>query len=471
MSQDFADGLVQFALQNGAQYCDVRAETVETSSFLLENGQIEHFLYKVEDGLGVRVLVDGAWGFYSLSNPKSLDELKDGVANAIKSSLCYAETKKQKVKLAETRTYVDTVDHKAIKKPTSEEMIKLALECDKIIRTRDRIYKSSISARHDVFNKYFVNSDGAKITQNYDDTIINLSAIANESGLSETVSTTEGGRGGLELITGKNNIFERAESISKKADELISAKPVKEEKATVVMNPDFVALLTHEILGHPSEADRVLGKEMAWAGGAWWSGKLGTKIGSTELNVIDDPTISSSLGWYRYDDEGVIASRKSLVQDGVLVGHMQSRETAFLFDTEPNSAMRSTGYSFMPLIRMACTCISPGNWDPEEMIKDVKSGYLICDMKVPSIDMMRYNWSISCQYAQKIENGECKELLRDVIVMGNAPEFFNSIDARGKDFTVRPITNCGKGDPMQIMRMGNGGPHIRGRATVKSVGT
>ena len=76
------------------------------------------------------------------------------------------------------------------------------------------------------------------------------------------------------------------------------------------MNPDFVALLTHEILGHPSEADRVLGKEMAWAGGAWWAGKIGTKIGSSELNVIDDPTIPTSLGWYKYDDEGVPCDKK-----------------------------------------------------------------------------------------------------------------------------------------------------------------
>ena len=105
----------------------------------------------------------------------------------------------------------------------------------------------------------------------------------------------------------------------------------------------------------------------------------------------------------------------------------------------------------------------------EEIIKDVKNGYYISNMKIPSIDMKRYNWSISCQYAQKIENGELTDLLRDVIVMGTAPEFFNSIDACGNDFTVRPITNCGKGDPMQSMIMGNGGPTIRGTATVKSV--
>ncbi|MDE1829698.1 MAG: TldD/PmbA family protein [Thaumarchaeota archaeon] len=470
MLEDFADRAILFALQSGAQYCDVRAEVVTTDGFLLENGQIEHFTSKAESGLGVRMLADGAWGFYSISNPKSSDELREGVVDATKSALYYAQTKKHKVKLADSKAHVDLVIHRAAREPTTEEMVKLALECDKMIQTKKRIQTSSIFMHYDKFHKYFASSDGSKITQSYVDTIASLSATANESGLSETVSTTEGGRGGLELITEKDTLLMRAESISEKASKLVDARPAKEDKATVVMNPDFVALLAHEILGHPSEADRVLGKEMAWAGGAWWAGKLGTKIGSTEVDVIDDPTIQSSLGCYKYDDEGVLASRKSLVKDGVLVGHMQSRETASLFGTSPNSAMRSTGYSFMPLIRMACTCIAPGNWDPDEMIKDVKSGYLICDMKVPSIDMMRYNWSISCQYAQKIENGECKELLRDVLVMGNAPEFFNSIDARGKDFTVRPITNCGKGDPMQIMRMGNGGPHIRGVATVKSIG-
>jgi TldD protein len=468
--QDFADKMVQFALQNGAQYCDVRAENTKSDGFLLENGQIEHIASKTENGLGLRLLVSGAWGFYSISNPNSFDELKNGVTDAIKSASFYSHIKKNKIKLAETKAYTDTINRISAKPSTTAEMIQLALDCDKAIRTRKRIHKSSIHMHHDEFQKYFINSDGARISQNYDDTIINMTVTASESGLSETVSTTEGGRGDLQLVLNANKILQRSQFISEKADKLIDAKPAKEDKAVVVMNPDFVALLSHEILGHPSEADRVLGKEMAWAGGAWWAGKLGTKIGSQELDVIDDPTIPSSLGWYKYDDEGVIASRKSLVKEGTLVSHMQSRETAYLFDTEPNSAMRATNHSFMPLIRMACTCIGPGNWNPEEMINEVKSGYLVCDMKVPSIDMMRYNWSISCQYAQKIENGELTDLLRDVVVLGNAPDFFNSIDARGKDFTVRPITNCGKGDPMQIMRMGNGGPHIRGIATVKSIG-
>jgi TldD protein len=294
-------------------------------------------------------------------------------------------------------------------------------------------------------------------------------AIAHESGLTQSVNITEGGRGGMEQITKNNKAQESAKNISQKASELLDAIPVKEEKTTLIMNPDFVSLLTHEILGHPSEADRVLGKEMAWAGGAWWKDKLGEQVGSEHLSVFDDPTIPGSLGWYYFDDEGVETKKTTLLEKGVLKNHMQNRETANDFRTQPSANMRATNYRFMPLIRMACTCIEPGDWNPKEMIKEVKSGYLVSNMKVPSIDMKRYNWSISSQYAQKIENGELTDLVRDVIVMGTAPEFFKSIDACGKDFTVRPITNCGKGDPMQSMIMGNGGPSIRGTATIKSV--
>lgn len=469
--EDYAEKAIKIALDVGSQYCDVRAESVKTEGFVIENGEVENFVSSRDSGLGIRVLVNGAWGFYSVSAPKSFDIIQQNIVDTVKAARYYSDYKKHMIKLADIRSFTDDIQFPVLVEPNMEEMMKLGLESDKIIRDKKRIIKSSVSMHHDKFHKYFINSEGSKITQDFDDVMANLSATAHYSGLTESVNTTEGGRGGLEMVTGKNDILVVSKSISEKADALLDAKTVKEEKATVVMNPDFVALLSHEILGHPSEADRVLGKEMAWAGGAWWAGKLGTKIGSSELNVIDDPTIQSSLGWYKYDDEGVPATRKMLVEDGVLCNHMQSRETASLFDTEPNSSMRATGYSFMPLVRMACTCITPGNWDPAEMIKDVKNGFLISNMKIPSIDMMRYNWSISCQYAQKIENGELGELLRDVIVMGNSPEFFESIDARGKDFQVRPIGNCGKGDPMQIMRMGNGGPHIRGKSIVKSVAT
>ena len=464
---DFADKAVKFAIDSGVQYCDARAEQQETKSILIENNEVEHVKTNKDEGIGIRLIKDGAWGFCSITNPHSFDQIKEILNNTIKNSSYNGATRKNKIKLHKNSDTKIKVDFPVLKKPELDEMVNIGLECSKSMLDNPRIIKSTVNPWYTVNSKYFTNSEGSQITQNFTDVIIEMIATAHESGITQSVNITEGGRGGLELIENKSQ--QSAIDIAKKASELIFANPVKEEKSTVVMNPDFVSLLTHEILGHPSEADRVLGKEMAWAGGAWWKGKIGQKIGSKKLNVFDDPTIKESLGWYYFDDEGVQTKKTNLIENGVLKNHMQNKETSEIFNTVPTGNMRATSYRFMPLIRMACTCIGNGDQNVDEIIKEVKNGYYISNMKIPSIDMKRYNWSISCQYAQKIENGEITDLLRDVIVMGTAPEFFNSIDACGNDFTVRPITNCGKGDPMQSMIMGNGGPTIRGIATVKSV--
>jgi len=465
--EDFADKAVKFAMDSGIQYCDARAEQQETKSILIENNEIEYVKTNKDEGIGIRLIKDGVWGFCSITNPQSFDQIKEMLNNTIKNSLHNPNTKKNEIKLCGKSDTKIKIDFPVLKKPELDEMINMGLECSKSILDEPRIIKSTINPWYTINSKYFTNSEGSQITQNFTDVIIEMIATAHESGITQSVNITEGGRGGLEQIT--NKIYQSAKEISTKASQLIEAKPAKEEKTRVVMNPDFVALLTHEILGHPSEADRVLGKEMAWAGGAWWKGKIGEKIGSDELNVFDDPTIKESLGWYYFDDEGVETKKTTLIEKGVLKNHMQNRETSQMFDSQSTGNMRATNYRFMPLIRMACTCIGKGEWSTDEMIKEIKNGYFISNMKIPSIDMKRHNWSISCQYAQKIENGEITDLVRDVIVMGEAPEFFQSIDACGKDFTVRPITNCGKGDPMQSMMMGNGGPSIRGVVTVKSV--
>ncbi|MEK0330748.1 MAG: TldD/PmbA family protein [Nitrosopumilus sp.] len=467
--QDLADEAIRYAIDSGAQYCDARAELQERKSALIENGEIEHVRTNKDEGIGIRLVKEGVWSFCSITNPKSIEQIKEIVNDALRNSSHYAENKKNKINLYSNSINKTKIDFPVLKKPELEELIKIGFECDKIISDTPRIIRSVVNPWYTTNSKYFVNSEGSEITQNFTDVVVDMVATAHESGLTQSINITEGGRGGMEQIINDNKIQQSAKEIALKASQLIDAKPAKEEKATVVMNPDFVSLLTHEILGHPSEADRVLGKEMAWAGGAWWKGKIGEKIGSEKLNVFDDPTIKESLGWYYFDDEGVETKKTSLVENGILKNHMQNRETAKIFDTPSTGNMRATNYRFMPLIRMACTCIENGDWDVNEMIKGVKNGYFISNMKIPSIDMKRYNWSISCQYAQKIENGEITDLLRDVIVIGTAPEFFESIDACGNDFTIRPITNCGKGDPMQSMIMGNGGPSIRGIATVKSV--
>ena len=95
--EDYADKAIEIALQNGSQYCDVRAETIERKGFLLDNGEIEHFASANDSGLGIRVLAGGAWGFYSISNPNSIDQIKNATLDAVKSALHYSAKKKQTV--------------------------------------------------------------------------------------------------------------------------------------------------------------------------------------------------------------------------------------------------------------------------------------------------------------------------------------------------------------------------------------
>jgi TldD protein len=426
---ELADKAIRYAKSNGVQYCDARAERQTRKSILIENGQVEHVKDKSDRGIGIRILNDGAWGFFSISNPQSFEEIKESFQETIKNVNHYSKKKNTQVELYPISVNKIKKDYQVLEKPQLDDLITVGLECSKIISEKTRIKKATVNPWYTINSKYFVSSEGSEILQTFTDVVIDMTATAHESGLTQSVNITEGGRGGMEQITKNNKSQTSANEISQKAIQLLDAKPAKEEKATVVMNPDFVSLLTHEILGHPSEADRVLGKEMAWAGGAWWKDKLGEKIGSKNLNVFDDPTIKESLGWYYFDDEGVPTQKTTLIEEGILTNHMQNRETSCMFESQPTGNMRATDYRFVPLIRMACTCIGAGDWKVDEMIKEVKNGYLVSNMKIPSIDMKRYNWSISCQYAQKIENGEVTDLLRDVIVMGTAPDFFQSIDA------------------------------------------
>ena len=467
--EDLALKAIEYASKIGAKYADIRIEKSEGEGFILENGEVEHIASGLDEGAGIRALVQGSWGFYATSK-LTQENIMKATELAVKLAKIASLRAAKPIKLADVKIVKDKYIVKVKKKLEdypAEERVKLAKECDSAMKKiSDRIHKTSVFIGSDKFHKIFQSSEGALIDYDHSKCYIALGAIAYESGLTEVVGREEGGTGGIERVT-ELNVIEIAETTAKKAKDLLNAQTPPTEKLPVIMDPDYVALLTHEILGHPSEADRVMGQEAAWAGVAWWKGMLGQKVGSDLLNVSDDPRIEGSLGYYKYDDEGVPAEEKILIKNGVLNSHMHSRETAAIFGVKPNAGMRASSYRFVPLIRMSNTFIKPGDFSFEEMLEDTERGVYVVGNKIPSIDNRRYNWQISAQWAFLIEKGELTKLLRDVTVTGVAPEFFNSIDAVGKDFQIRPVSNCGKGDPMQGLYMGNGGPHIRGLATIQ----
>ena len=226
--QDLADKIIEYAEQSGVQYCDARAEQQVKKSTLIENNEIEHVRNSEDKGIGVRLIKNGAWSFCSISNPKSFDEIKNILDDTIRNSDYTNSNKKNKINLHDNPINKKQIDFPVLKKPEIEELTSIGLECNKIIIDSPLIIKSVTNPYYVTSSKYFVNSEGSEILQNFTDVIIEMIATAHESGLTQSVNITEGGRGGLELI--QNKVQQSAKEIANKASELIHAKPVKEEK-------------------------------------------------------------------------------------------------------------------------------------------------------------------------------------------------------------------------------------------------
>jgi len=471
MEEDLALFAVNHASKLGAEYVDARLEDHYNELIIVADGKVQRGVINRKRGIGIRTLVNGAWGFQSTTdlNKKGMGQTAEIAFKVAKASSTHVPTP---TKL--TPTKANKASYKArvkvdLEDVAFEDKLEQIITWEKKLHVSKKIVRGLAEYTGLKIDKIFVNSEGANIRFSNSLAWVSLKADSKLGSLMQFYEKTIGHSGGYEIFQ-KNDMEKTASEIGRKAEKLLKAKAAKTEKdARVILNSDYVALLVHEIVGHPSEADRVLGREAAWAGTTWWAGRIGEKIGSDYFAAYDDPTTPGTLGYYLYDDEGVKAARKVLIEKGVLKRHMHSRETAAIFGLKPNAGMRAITFEYIPLIRMSNTFLGEGDWKKEELIEETKHGYLILCMRNPSIDDKRYNWTISAQEAYEIKNGELTTHLRDIALTSVAPKFFKSIDAASEKTEILPLPGCGKGDPMQALYVGNGGPHIRGVATILGV--
>jgi TldD protein len=244
--------------------------------------------------------------------------------------------------------------------------------------------------------------------------------------------------------------------------------PSSGKDVVVVTDPHYNTLLVHEIIGHPSELDRGLKMETAYAGRSWFlrnlnENMLGKQVASALVSAYSDPLLPG-YGHYEYDDEGTPVKRIMHIDKGIFSGFMNSRQTAAILGTEPNGHFKAADASYVPLIRMSTTLFANGERDPQDIIGEVDDGYYIAGHRIPSISESRENFRITARKVFEIKNGQVGEMFRDGGMMANSKDYLMSIDAVGNDLRLNPVFNCGKGQPMQAKKLGNGGPTMRGRA-------
>jgi TldD protein len=181
------------------------------------------------------------------------------------------------------------------------------------------------------------------------------------------------------------------------------------------------------------------------------------------VTAYSDPLLPG-YGHYVYDHEGTPAKRVVHIERGVFNGFMNSRQTAAIFGGDPNGHWKATDASLVPLIRMSNTVFAQGDRDPRDIIREVDHGYYLVGHRIPSIAESRENFRISARKVYEIRSGEVGQLYRDGGIMADTRDYLMNVDAVGADFHLYPIPNCGKGQPMQTKKLGNGGPTMRSRA-------
>ncbi len=479
----------------GCQYADIRLGLVERKSANSENGSPKGMEEEVRMSFGVRLVAGemGAWGYYGQplgkADLRALKRvLRTGINKAYQRAMANAKNKLAMKDLAPSLTPVrlapievrqDVIPAVFDEDPREvplKDVLALAVNITKGMRAVSHCVRfAMISVGTGISRELFQSTEGTSLDQSNALTQAQLYVVAQKgTTVPETFVDHVGAQRGWEVTKGKNvynkSLLDLALERTRDTVELAGAEFLTstDEPVVVVTDPHFNALLVHEVIGHPTEADRALKMETAYAGRSWLlrslqDNELGKRIGSDLLTAFSDPGMDG-YGHYKYDAEGVPAKRVVLIDKGILKGFMNSRESAEIMGMEPNGSMRATECQYMPLVRMTNTVIAPGDRAPEDIIAEVKDGYYVVNNRIPSISESRENFRISAQKVYKIENGKLVKLYRGGGISADSKDFFMSIDAVGNDFTLFPIPNCGKGQPMQVMRVGNGGPTLRSKA-------
>ena len=430
-----------------ADYVEIRIEEREASRIQYLGRELEDIGRSTSLGGNVRALVKGGWGFVSFNE---LGELRGKVELAVKQAHLVG---KEASKFAPVAPVVEVVEPQMREDPTTVPLARkksLLDEYNDIIWSTPKIQTSVITYGDSGKRVIFANSEGSYIEQTKIDLSTRIVVIARDDGDVQQVVLSEGSSGDFGFMEG---LHEEVRQAARRAVALLSAPQVRGGEYTVVLDPVLAGVFAHEAFGHLSESDFVYENERLKD-----IMVLGRKFGGEHLNIVDGASIPGLRGSYKYDDEGVPATKTYLIREGMLVGRLHSRETAAKMGEKPTGNARALDYRHPPIVRMSNTLIEPGKVSFEEMIGEIKEGVYVKNWYGGMTSMEMFTFSAGEAYL--IRGGRVAELLRPVVLTGNVFTTLENIDAIGNDLEMNQGGGCGKG-AQSPLPVSNGSPHIR----------
>ncbi len=450
----------------GAEYADFRYEESYFERLDFADGTAEKLEQSTDRGFGIRVIADGAWGFFSSSlvNPREVSRAAELAVAIAKAS---ARINKLVIRLAPK-----TIARDSFRTPLKIDpfTMTIAQKLDYLRQLDDLVVKADGSISREAFldfkktTKLYYDSEGSEIWQELVQSGAGMTVTAAGQGrarASRSYPSNEGlfCSGGWELIESEP-FADNIPRLCEEARALLAAPECPSKICDIVLDGSHLGLVIHESIGHALELDRVFGSERNFSGASFATpdkiGKL--KYGSEHINVICDSAAVTGLGSFGYDDEGVKAASIPLIVNGILTGYLSSRETADKATVPLSASMVAEGWGNIPLIRMTNTNLMPGRYTLDELIGGVDDGIYMETSSSWSIDDMRQNFQFGCQLGRLIEGGKLTTYVKNPTYTSSTIDFWNSCDGLGDAslWRIWGTPNCGKGQPGQNARTGQG---------------
>ena len=409
---DLLDRALNAAQLAGASYADVRVVEARSQIIEVKNRKVATLQEPSSAGVGIRVLIDGAWGF-AASADLELEEVERCARLACRVARASARVRREPIRLSRLEPYRARWETPLARDPFSVSLadkIALLVEATGVMEREPKVRVAQGGLHFWEERKRFASTEGARIEQRIVHSGAGISAWA-AGGTDLQVRSYPNSFGGqyesagYELVE-RLDLAGHAAETAATAAALLEAPLCPAGTTTVILDGSQVSLQVHESCGHPAELDRALGHEANFAGTSFLTpDQLGTlRYGSQVVNLVADATSARGLGTFGFDDEGVPAQKVDLVREGRFVGYLTSRETAPLVGLESNGTMRAEAWSHIPLIRMTNINLEPGAWKLEDLIADTDEGIYMETNRSWSIDDRRYNFQFGTEVGREIKS-------------------------------------------------------------------
>ena len=465
-----ADAAISAGKAAGANHVDVRIERTRSGYLSLRDAKPETQTDETNFGIGVRVIVNGAWGFASAPGV-NVELAKKLAITAVDMAKTSKPLSTDFVSLAPEPVYpnqrwVSAYEIDPFTVSDSEKKDRLASLSNKLLSS-SLVNHTSAHTHFVKEQKYYADIYGTSTTQQRVRVQTQIEAISIGSHGFESMRTLAQPAGyGWEWMG--NSIWNwdaEIDQLPTLLAEKVAAPSVEPGKYDLLIHPSNLWLTIHESIGHATELDRAIGYEANYAGTSFATpDKLGKlKYGSELMNVTGDRLTEHGLSTVGFDDEGVAAQKWQIVKDGVLVGYQTDRRISAVVNQErSNGCAYADSPGHVPIQRMPNVSLQPNPNGPtlEKLIESVDDGIYILGDKSWSIDMQRYNFQFTGQQFHRIKNGKLVGQLKDVAYQATTTDFWGAMKAVGgpSTYVLGGAFNCGKAQPGQVAAVSHGCP-------------